>query len=121
MLSVTAMPSAGSSARSAPIPVISHRINRLKNKPLRTSVRTSANHRYRRTGQAEARMSTFEPTISSGTKSLVRKRPELQAPFEQRRAMMDAKRQERERLRQAARVGGRSEDYWWAGEEGMRD
>lgn len=58
------------------------------------------------TGQAEARMSTFEPTISRGTKSLVRKRPELQAPFEQRRAIMDAKRQERERLRQAARVGG---------------
>eukprot|EP00903_Cladosiphon_okamuranus_P005531 g5509.t1 len=54
--------------------------------------------------EAEARMSTFEPTISRGTKSLVRKRPELQAPFEQRRAIMDAKRQERERLRQATRV-----------------
>ncbi len=56
--------------------------------------------------QAEARRSTFEPTISRGTKSLVRKTPDLQAPFEQRRAIMDAKRQERERLRQAARVGG---------------
>lgn len=61
-------------------------------------------------------MSTFEPAISRGTKSLVRKRPELQAPFEQRRAIMDAKRQERERLRRAARVGGGcAEDYWAEG------
>lgn len=50
-------------------------------------------------------MSTFEPSISRGTKSLVRKRPDLQAPFEQRRAIMNAKRKERERLRQEARVG----------------
>eukprot|EP00752_Nemacystus_decipiens_P011160 g9916.t1 len=61
--------------------------------------------------EAEARMSTFEPTISRGTKSLVRKRPELQAPFEQRRAIMDAKRQERERLRQAARAA--EETRWF--------
>lgn len=74
--------------------------------PTYSPVKTSANYHYRRTAQAEARMSTFEPTISRGTKSLVRKRPELQAPFEQRRAIMDAKRQERERLRQAARVSG---------------
>lgn len=75
---------------------------------------TSANYHTvpPHTGQAEARMGTFEPTISRGTKSLVRKRPELQAPFEQRRAIMDAKRQERERLRQAARVGRRTK---WAG------
>lgn len=66
-------------------------------------------------------MSTFEPTISRGTKSLVRKRPELQAPFEQRRAMMDAKRQERHRLRQEARVGGRVTDLVGRGEGMLRD
>ncbi|CAM9729952.1 unnamed protein product [Scytosiphon promiscuus] len=54
--------------------------------------------------EAEARVSTFEPVISRGTKSLIRKRPDLQAPFEQRRAIMVAKRQERERLRQAAQA-----------------
>lgn len=65
--------------------------------------------------QAEARMSTFEPSISRGTKSLVRKRPDLQAPFEQRRAIMEVKRQERERLRQAARVGGFGSMGGWTG------
>ncbi|CAM9623371.1 unnamed protein product, partial [Ectocarpus sp. 12 AP-2014] len=61
--------------------------------------------------EAEARMSTFEPSISRGTKSLVRKRPDLQAPFEQRRAIMDAKRKERERLRQEARA--KEETRWF--------
>ncbi|CBJ29035.1 hypothetical protein Esi_0133_0021 [Ectocarpus siliculosus] len=61
--------------------------------------------------EAEARMSTFEPSISRGTKSLVRKRPDLQAPFEQRRAIMDAKRKERERLRQEARA--KEETGWF--------
>lgn len=61
-------------------------------------------------------MSTFEPIISRGTKSLVRKRPELQAPFRERRAIMDAKRQERERLRQAAQVGVAGYVGGWDGE-----
>ncbi|CAM9186727.1 unnamed protein product, partial [Ectocarpus sp. 12 AP-2014] len=61
--------------------------------------------------EAEARMSTFEPSISRGTKSLVRKRPDLQAPFEQRRAIMDARRKERERLRQEARA--KEETRWF--------
>ncbi|CAM9754008.1 unnamed protein product, partial [Ectocarpus sp. 13 AM-2016] len=61
--------------------------------------------------EAEARMSTFEPSISRGTKSLVRKRPDLQAPFEQRRAIMDAKKKERERLRQEARA--KEETRWF--------
>ena len=56
-------------------------------------------------GQAEARMSTFVPSISRGTQSLVRRRPELQAPFEERRVTMDAKKRERDRLRLEARVG----------------
>ncbi|CAN0168917.1 unnamed protein product, partial [Laminaria digitata] len=49
-------------------------------------------------------MSTFEPTISRGTQSLVRRRPELQAPFEERRVTMDKKKRERDRLRLEARA-----------------
>lgn len=49
-------------------------------------------------------MNTFEPSISRGTERLVGKRPELQTPFDERRAMMEARKREREQLRLAARV-----------------
>lgn len=49
-------------------------------------------------------MSIFEPCVSRGTELLVRKRPELQAPFEERRALMETRKRERDFLLLAARV-----------------
>lgn len=54
--------------------------------------------------QAEAKKSTFEPRISRGTESIVRRQPELRVPFEQRQAIMEARAKERERRRFAVRV-----------------
>lgn len=54
--------------------------------------------------KVEAGVKTHKPRVSRGTEILVRKHPELQAPFEERLAFTEAKKRERERLRCAARV-----------------
>ena len=69
--------------------------------------------------QAEARVSTFEPTLSRGTESLARRRPELGAPFEQRRSIMEAKAKERQRRRLVERVSCSGSLAGWPDDIGL--
>jgi hypothetical protein len=50
----------------------------------------------------EAAHSTFEPQLSAGTRRLVAQRAELQAPFSERQAVLDARSRAREQQRVAA-------------------
>jgi hypothetical protein len=50
----------------------------------------------------EAAHSTFEPQLSAGTRRLVAQRAELQAPFSERQALLDARSRAREQQRVAA-------------------